>query len=148
MNFQQEVILTPKSSGYQYWIAQNLLQDRLGLSDNYLRFVRNTYKNSVPPALRSRSILPATGKSWRWTRINGQFYYDYDYIPNRAPKYYKASINIDQLTRQCQYQPVRNQIIHYINEYYTETARQYPPRNALARQAVQNHIGTPNCQPV
>ena len=127
MNFQQEVILTHKSSGYQYWIAQNLLQKKLGLSDDYIRKVRKEYKKSVPPALRRRSILPATGKSWRWARINGQFYYDYDYIPNRAPKYYKASINIDQLTRQCQYQPVRNQIIHYINEYYTETARQYPP---------------------
>ena len=104
-----------------------MLQDKLGLSDNYLKKARNYFKNSVPPALRGRSILPATGKSWRWARINGQFYYDYDSIPDRAPTYYRSAIKLEELLQeQQQFQPVSEQIKSYIIYNYNEVATQYP----------------------
>ena len=29
------------------------------------------------------------GKAWRWGRKGGQYYYDYDHIPNRKPTCYR-----------------------------------------------------------
>ena len=110
----------------KYWINQDWIKQQLGLSDEYLWKVRSVYKKSVPPSLQSRAYLPETGKAWRWARVDGRFYYDYDHIPNRAPKYYKAAINLDELTGQNNYQPVAGQITAYIKQYYSQVAQIYP----------------------
>ena len=39
-----------------------------------------------------KDILPATGKSWRYARIDGRFYYDYDYIPDRKDTRYRSRL--------------------------------------------------------
>ena len=39
-----------------------------------------------------KDILPVTGKSWRYARIDGRFYYDYDYIPDRKDTRYRSRL--------------------------------------------------------
>lgn len=75
------------------WVPERYLLDVLGnLSIDYLRLCRHKYKSSLPPCHHPKSILPATGKSWRYARINGQFYYDYDFIPDRKDTRYRSRL--------------------------------------------------------
>ncbi len=66
---------------------------------DYLRIRgRLTYRQSVSPCFRSKDILPDTGKAWRYARINGQFYYDFDRIPDRKDTRYRSRLgNRDEL---------------------------------------------------
>lgn len=69
----------------------------------YLRkFARPNYKKSVFSCHKSKDILPATGKSWRYARINGHFYYDYDFIPDREGTKYRSRLG-DKDTLLLQY---------------------------------------------
>lgn len=67
--------------------------------NEYLRTKgRSNYKLSVSPCHRSKDILPDTGKAWRYARINGQFYYDFDRIPDRKDTRYRSRLgNRDEL---------------------------------------------------
>lgn len=51
--------------------------------------MRVNYKNSLPPSQQNFKILPDNGKSWRWARMNGTFYYAANRVPNRSPKFYR-----------------------------------------------------------
>ena len=74
------VIIGKKSS--TLWISEKLLLVKCKeLSADYLRTkARARYLESVPKGQR-KDILPATGKSWRWSKQNNSFYYDFTYIP-------------------------------------------------------------------
>ena len=76
------------------WVSERLICDTLGEGMNdYLRTKgRSNYKSSVSPCHRTKDILPATGKSWRYARIDGRFYYDYDYIPDRKDTRYRSRL--------------------------------------------------------
>ena len=76
------------------WVSERLICDTLGDNmDEYLRVcARSKYKSSVSPCHRTKDILPATGKSWRYARIDGRFYYDYDYIPDRKDTRYRSRL--------------------------------------------------------
>lgn len=56
---------------------------------------RPRYKSSLSPswqkvADQSEFFLgKKEGKAWRWGRKGGQYYYDYDHIPNRKPTCYR-----------------------------------------------------------
>ena len=79
------------------WVSQRLLYV-VGMPEEYGWKKRSQFKKSLSPfyqkQLKSKklNVMPDTGASWRWARWNKQFYYDYDYIPDRAPTYYRSSL--------------------------------------------------------
>ncbi|RWW91836.1 integrase catalytic domain-containing protein [Flavobacterium cerinum] len=90
MNFKQNDILIRKTSdGQTTWLNERLVVEVCGISNDYCRKIRKDYKKSVQNCYQRFNILPASGKAWRWAKINGQFYYDLDFIPNQKPKYYR-----------------------------------------------------------
>lgn len=90
MNFKKGDILTKNSQqGEAVWVSQQLIVATIELSNTFETTVRDRYKSSVQPCHRHHNILPDTGKSWRWAKINGSFYYDLARIPNRKPCFYR-----------------------------------------------------------
>jgi len=87
MNFQQGDIINHKKA---VWISERLLVENCALTDDYIRRIRSNFRQSCRPCHRKAKTLPATGKSWRFMKHKGQFYYDLAYIPNRKPKYYQS----------------------------------------------------------
>lgn len=83
-----EIIKKRERDGRQVvWVGQDYLIAETGVSESYLReTARKRFKKSVPPHRRSQDILPDTGTTWRWAKIDGNFYYDYDRISDN----YKA----------------------------------------------------------
>ena len=81
---------------------------------------RLIYRQSVSPCFRSKDILPDTGKAWRYARINGQFYYDFDRIPDRKDTRYRSRLG------------ERDELLHAADELATAEVRiaeQYAIRN-------------------
>ena len=78
--------------GKSYWISQEMIIKALEVDEVYLKKARYRFKKSVPPSLQNATVLPHTGKSWRWTRQNGRFYYCYDAIPDRSPAFYRTAL--------------------------------------------------------
>lgn len=91
---QNDIIVRTFQDSSTLWVSERYICNKLGEKMNeYLRMSgRKNYKKSVSPCHQSKDILPATGKSWRYARINGQFYYDYDFIPNRADTQYRSRL--------------------------------------------------------
>lgn len=74
------------------WLNESYLVQSCGVNANYLRVVRAMYKNNLPVSSRMLDILPDYAKSWRWARMDGVFYYDYDRVPNKAPNFYQDKL--------------------------------------------------------
>lgn len=90
MTFRDKDILIRKTSdGLTYWLSERLVKELCEVTDGYLRKSRTTYKKSVQACYQRFNVLPASGKSWRWAKLNGSFYYDIDFIPNKAPNFYR-----------------------------------------------------------
>jgi hypothetical protein len=93
MKFQGGDILVRKIKNSDIptiWISQRLIMSVCDISDELFRVtIRRRYKSSVRPCHRHHNILPDTGKSWRWAKMKGEFYYDLNRIPNRKPTCYR-----------------------------------------------------------
>lgn len=91
---QGDIIVRTFQNSPTVWVSERLICDTLGENmEDYLRIRgRLTYRQSVSPCHRTKDILPATGKSWRYARIDGRFYYDYDYIPDRKDTRYRSRL--------------------------------------------------------
>ena len=76
------------------WVSEQYLCSTLGdnTADYCRKYARPAYRRSVSPCHRTKAILPATGKSWRYACIGGRFYYDYDYIPDRKGSSYRSRL--------------------------------------------------------
>lgn len=76
------------------WVSEQFLCNTLGdnTADYCRKYARPAYRRSVSPCHRTKAILPATGKSWRYACIGGRFYYDYDYIPDRKGSSYRSRL--------------------------------------------------------
>lgn len=100
------------------WLSQRLIVECCGISEAYLRTkTRPQYKQSLPTswshlAERSDFFFGDSGKSWRWGRKAGQFYYDYDRIPDRAPVRYRSML------------PTKEELIAIVEQQNTRFARQ------------------------
>ncbi|MRI64400.1 hypothetical protein EDM00_10450 [Ornithobacterium rhinotracheale] len=91
MQLQQgDILLRKNGDSETLWLSERLVMQVCEITNNYLKRIRNAYKKSVPSCYHNRETLPATGKAWRWARINNVFYYDYDFLPDRAPKHYRS----------------------------------------------------------
>lgn len=91
---QDDIIVRTFLDTPTVWVSEQLICGTLrGNMDEYLRMSgRKNYKKSVSPCHRTKDILPVTGKSWRYARINGRFYYDYDFIPNRKDTQFRSRL--------------------------------------------------------
>lgn len=97
MQLQPADILTRKEKdGQTVWISQRLLVAECGISDGVLKVQRTRYKKSVPASRRGDSVLPDTGRAWRWARMQGGFYYALPNIPDRAPARYQSMLPAEE----------------------------------------------------
>lgn len=89
-----DILIRETSNGSIVWVSQRLVVEVCEVSDEWVRTVKRRYKQSLPASWRTVSdqrefFLGDNGKSWRWGRRNGQYYYDVDSIPNRTPCHYR-----------------------------------------------------------
>ena len=96
MLLPNDILVRETTDGTTVWVSQRLVVECCGVDDNYLRtHCRDRYKQSLPAswqavAAQDEFFLGAKpGKSWRWGRKGGQYYYDIDTIPNRKPACYR-----------------------------------------------------------
>ncbi|MDP2058861.1 MAG: hypothetical protein Q8J97_03910, partial [Flavobacteriaceae bacterium] len=91
-----DLIVRNYKDGQTLWVSQRLLQQACEVGDNYLWKSKSLFKKSIKKGYRYGSFLPNTGASWRWARIHGTFYYDYDCIPDRQPTQYRSKLGTKQ----------------------------------------------------
>ncbi|SEF86902.1 hypothetical protein [Parabacteroides chinchillae] len=95
MNIRQnDIVVRRFQEATTLWVSERYICEVLGerMSDYLWKIGRLNYKKSVPPCHQSKDILPDTGKAWRYARINGQFYYDFDRIPDRKDTQYRSRL--------------------------------------------------------
>ncbi|MCT4613617.1 MAG: transposase family protein [Marinifilaceae bacterium] len=115
----------------EYWISQSfLLQYCKELNEEYLRQkCRYKYKKQLHSSQKHLQFLPDTGKSWRWAKKDGTFYYDYDRIPDRKPSFYKSKLptrtelldiynSFEQNRKSDKYNEIRNKLITLQKTYF------------------------------
>ena len=93
MNLTSTDIIVKHSGGNDsLWLSERLLMDVCSLTENYLWKIRSVYKKTVRPCdlAKAKEFMPDSGKSWRWAKVSGQFYYCLSNIPNKAPKNYRS----------------------------------------------------------
>lgn len=88
----KQVIIKKYGEKRTIWLSEAMVVEHCGVDSDYLRVVRVFYKNNVSERYRGLDVLPQTGKAWRWAKIDGRFYYDYENIPNREPKMCKDKL--------------------------------------------------------
>lgn len=87
-----DIILRKYKDEETLWVSQRLVMQVCGISDSYFKDrVRPMFKSYLK-GYKTGDFLPDVGKSWRWARVKGQFYYDYDRIPDRKPTHYRSKL--------------------------------------------------------
>lgn len=96
MNIQpSDILVRAVRSGQQtVWVSERLLVSVCdGLTNSYLRQkARYEYLKTVPTHRRKQDIMPDTEASWRFGKFGGQFYYDLERIPDKAPAQYRSKL--------------------------------------------------------
>lgn len=88
-----DIILRKYKDEDTLWVSQRLVMQVCGISESILRDTcRKRFKKHLPKGIKIKEFLPDVGKSWRWARVKGQFYYDYDRIPDRKPTHYRSKL--------------------------------------------------------
>ncbi|MDX8566310.1 Mu transposase C-terminal domain-containing protein [Elizabethkingia sp. HX WHF] len=93
MNLQPTDILLRQSGGREsIWLSQRLVAEVCNVDENYLKVARIRYKKTVRACdiAKAKDFMPDSGKSWRWSKQYGQFYYCLDNIPDRQPVHYRS----------------------------------------------------------
>lgn len=95
MLLPNDILIRETTDGTTVWVSQRLVMEDCNINDGYFWKIRTIYKQSLPAswqavAAQDEFFLGAKpGKSWRWGRKGGQYYYDIDTIPNRKPACYR-----------------------------------------------------------
>jgi hypothetical protein len=85
-------IIIRQYQGETIWLSQRLVMQVCGVEKEYLDCkARQKFKKSIKKDYKYGDFLPHTGKSWRWGKVNGVFYYDLACIPNQSPRFYRES---------------------------------------------------------
>lgn len=125
-----DILIRKTSDGTTVWVSQRLVVETCELTEEYLWVIRGRYKSSLPASWRKVAeqgdfFLGDTGKSWRWGRKGGQYYYDVDRIPNRKPSCYRDLL------------PSKEQLIELVSDNNLRGARE---REASLRSAIQSAV--------
>lgn len=126
MNKNPNILLRKKDADHSLWISENYLLELLpSLNANYLwKKARPAFKKSVKARSESDVFLPCTGRSWRFGKENNTFYYDYNFIPDKAPSFYRSQLPtreaiIEKAEReQPEIEAIETFIKPYLNEHY------------------------------
>ena len=87
-----DIIIRKYKDEERLWASQRLVMQNCGVSEEFLRTrSRKGYAQSLK-SYKTSDYLPDTGKAWRWAKVKGQFYYDYDRIPDRKPTHYRSKL--------------------------------------------------------
>lgn len=127
MILPNDIILRTTSDGVTVWVSQRLVMECCGISEDSLRkTARARYKQSLPASWQKAAdaadfLLGDTGKAWRWGRRAGQYYYDYDRIPDRAPARYRSAL------------PARDELVAFVDDQNLSASRE---RRAAMRNAL------------
>lgn len=130
----------------EVWICETTLLKLLPqLSSHYLRVkARPQFKQSVQSCQLKRTWLPNTGKSWRFSKIENNFYYEYDSIPNKAPSFYQSQLPkrseliagiAEEKTHQTQ-----QDLTHFLNNYLYEHQKEFYPLYTDCTKAQQENL--------
>ena len=107
MNFKQgDIIIRKTEAGEQtLWLSERLVIEVCCQKEEYFWVARIRYKKNIRPCdlAKAKEFMPDSGKSWRWAKTQGQFYYCLSNIPNRAPQNYRARFG-DAQTLLTQYE--------------------------------------------
>lgn len=63
------------------WVSKGEVQRVSCFSDEYVRVAKNRFKKSVPAWQQTMSVLPVTGSAYRWGVIDGEVYFDVEFLP-------------------------------------------------------------------
>jgi hypothetical protein len=86
-----DILLRNYKDGETVWLSQRLIMQVCGVTKDYLDCrARRLFKKSIQKGYKYGDFLPNTGSAWRWGKVNGVFYYDYDCLPDRKPTYYRS----------------------------------------------------------
>ena len=86
---------------------------------------------------KAKEFMPDSGKSWRWAKTQGQFYYCLSNIPNRAPQNYRARFG-DAQTLLTQYEQAMAPLIRFSAKNIPPTPKRIRPILFIARFLVKN----------
>ena len=95
MILPNDILIRATPDGQTVWVSQRMVCEVCGVSDGVLKYSRSIYKSILPPSWQKVAdqteffLGGKPGKAWRWGRKGGQYYYDYDHIPNRKPTCYR-----------------------------------------------------------
>ena len=93
MTTTAKVIVKRYGDNRTIWIREDYLCEATGVKSDYLwKFCRPNFLKSLSPSQRTRELLPATGTSWRFAKMGGTFYYDYNFIPDVQPTCYRSQL--------------------------------------------------------
>lgn len=120
------------ADGNTCWLRQSLVIRLLGVSEIYLRVkARPQYLKDVLPCYRSKDFLPLSqnNKSWRWGKFDGDFWYEYDAIPNKAPTFYASKLpsisELLKLKKEASNTAIATPIESFFKEYVNNNYKQY-----------------------
>ena len=86
-----DIIIRNYKDGETLWLSQRLVMQVCGVSEFYLwKKARPIFKKSIQKGYKYGDFLPNTGSAWRWGKVNGTFYYDFDCLPDRKPTHYRS----------------------------------------------------------
>lgn len=86
-----DIIIRNYKDGETIWLSQRLILQVCQVTEEYLRTrARALFKKSIQKGYKYGDYLPNTGSAWRWGKVNGTFYYDFDCLPDRKPTHYRS----------------------------------------------------------
>ena len=132
MILPNDILLRATSEGTTLWVSQRLVVEYCGVADEYMWLSRSRYKQTLPASWQkvagnAEFWLGDSGRSWRWGRRGGQYYYDYDRIPDRAPARYRSAL------------PSREELEAFVEEHNLSQSRERRTalKAALAQAAAE-----------
>jgi hypothetical protein len=106
---KDDIVIRGKKGGDTVWVSERLVVVVLDVTEEHLRTVaRNRYAATVSTSRRDRDVLPDTGASWRYAKINGRFYYDLLRIPDTAPTHYRSRLGTREQLLEAQAEAMRD----------------------------------------
>lgn len=97
MILPNDILIRATSDGQTVWVSQRMVCEVGGVDEEYLRRKsRYEYLQSLRASWQTVTsqdeffLGDNPSKSWRWGRKGGQYYYDYDRIPDRKPTCYRS----------------------------------------------------------
>lgn len=90
-----DILIRETTDGLTVWVSHRVIVTEYKISEEAVLKGLKRYKKSLPLSWQKKAeqseffLDHKPGKSWRWGRKGGQYYYDLDTIPNRKPSCYR-----------------------------------------------------------